>query len=106
MRDAIFVRLAGILRNANQLHVDLLSLDVPGRLAKWLIQRSQRVSVDAKGDISFSLGRSQSDLASQLGTTRSTLNRALRGFVDLGLIEYDGERVVVLDAAGLADFTN
>lgn len=106
MRDAIFVRLAGILRNANQLHVDLLSLDVPGRLAKWLIQRSQRVTANPDGNNAFALGRSQSDLANQLGTTRSTLNRALRGFVELGLIEYDGDQIVVLDIAGLTDFTN
>ena len=94
-----------MLRNANQLHVDRLSLDVPGRLAKWLLQRCARSSRNADDSVSFPLGRSQSDLAGQLGTTRSTLNRALHGFANLGLITFDGEIVHILDEQGFIGYT-
>ncbi len=52
----------------------------------------------------MALGRSQGALAAELGTTRESLNRALRGFVGLGLLEVDGERVTRRDPAGLAAY--
>lgn len=107
LRDAILQRLAAMLRNANQLHVDMLSLDVPGRLAKWLVLRHRRYS--NAGDsrpVSFPLGRTQSDLAIELGTTRSTLNRALHGFENLGLIDMQGEQITVLNAPELETFAS
>jgi len=50
------------------------------------------------------LGRSQADLAAELGTTRESLNRALRGFADLDLLEMEGARVGLLDWVGLAAY--
>ena len=50
----------------------------------------------------MALGRTQGELAAELGATRESLNRALRRFADLGLLEAEGERVVLLDPAGLA----
>jgi CRP-like cAMP-binding protein len=105
MLQAILRRLADMLRQTNQLHVDALSLDVPGRLAKWLLQRAERHGSQRPEGISFPLGRTQSELAAELGTTRSTLNRALSGFASLGLIDVDGEKVVVRDREGLAEYT-
>lgn len=106
MNSAILQRLAMMLRNSNQLHVDMLSLDVPGRLAKWLIQRQQRYLIPGSLiSVTFPLGRTQNDLATELGTTRSTLNRALRGFETLELISVAGDRVTILDAAALKAFT-
>ena len=49
--------------------------------------------------------RSQGELAAELGTTRSTLNRALNGFVDLGLITRDGARLILRKPAELAAYT-
>ncbi len=105
MRESILLRLAGMLRNANQLHVDMLSLDVPGRLAKWLLNRAERHGqADSDGNTAFALGRNQSDLAGELGTTRSTLNRALHGFADLDLIDIDGDRITIRNRSGLEEF--
>jgi DNA-binding GntR family transcriptional regulator len=53
----------------------------------------------------LTLNRSQSELAAELGTTRSTLNRAINGFIDLDIITRDGERVVVLKPDALAAYT-
>lgn len=106
LSTAILQRLAMMLRNSNQLHVDMLSLDVPGRLAKWLIQRHRRNLIPgAIVPLSFPLGRTQNDLAIELGTTRSTLNRALRGFESLDLISVDGDRITIRDVVALEAFT-
>jgi len=41
------------------------------------------------------LDRSQGELAAELGTTRSTLNRALHDFESLGLIALEGNRIIL-----------
>jgi CRP-like cAMP-binding protein len=53
----------------------------------------------------IAIGRSQGELAAELGTTRSTLNRALNGFEALGLLSRQGERIVILDEEGLSVYT-
>jgi CRP/FNR family transcriptional regulator len=105
MRDAILHRLAEMLRRTNELHVDVLTLDVPGRLAKWLLERAERHGQHTPEGIAVSLGRTQSELAAELGTTRSTLNRALNSFADLGLIALEGDLVRVVRRERLADYT-
>jgi len=99
----LIATLTGWVRQANRRHADLLGLDVPGRLAAWLLRRAG----DETGEVvpvgtAVALGRSQGELAAELGTTRESLNRALRGFVDLGLVAVDGDQVTVRDPAALA----
>jgi CRP/FNR family cyclic AMP-dependent transcriptional regulator len=89
--EGLLKTLARWVRLANARHADLLSLDVPGRLAKWLLARSERA-----GSATFDLERTQGELALELGTTRSTLNRALKEFEDLGYVTTDNERVITL----------
>ncbi|MEA2582370.1 MAG: family transcriptional regulator, cyclic receptor protein [Thermomicrobiales bacterium] len=97
--EGLLATLAGWVRLANARHADLLGLDVPGRLAKWLLARTER-----EGTSMFEIGRTQGELAAELGTTRSTLNRALQELVSLGAIETDGERVTILKPDALRAF--
>ena len=101
--EGLLATLAGWVRRANARQADLLGLDVPGRLAKWLLARADQAGVDPR-DATIELDRSQGELAAELGTTRSTLNRALKGFEDLGLLAVRGERVVLRDPDGLAAY--
>lgn len=48
-----------------------------------------------KGTV-VSLQSSQGELAAELGTTRSTLNRVLHDFEGLGLISVSGSQVTLL----------
>lgn len=93
--QAVLRTLAGMIRATNERYADAIGLDVPGRLAKWLLARAGEGSAEVR------LGRTQSELAAELGATRESLNRALRRFSDLDLLEIDGDRVTILDAAGL-----
>jgi CRP-like cAMP-binding protein len=77
---ALLRSLAAMIRATDERLADVLVLDVPGRLAKWLL-----ANADADGAVV--LDQSQEALAVSLGTTRVTLNRALRRFARLGWIE-------------------
>lgn len=101
----LLVTLATLIRRANARQVDLLTLDVPGRLAKWLVERASRLGVPMQDSILVDIGRSQGELAAEIGTTRPTLNRALRGFEDQGIIATDGHQVTILEMDKLLAFT-
>jgi DNA-binding MarR family transcriptional regulator len=49
---------------------------------------------------------SQGELAAELGTTRSTLNRALHDFEGLGLVSVSGSQVTLLKPNRLLSYTH
>jgi len=101
--EALLATLAGMVRAANERHADVLGLDVPGRLAKWLLGRAgPSPGAGVPRGAVVALGRTQGELAAELGTTRSTLNRALQGFAEQGLVAVNGDRVTLRDPAALA----
>ena len=103
--EGLLATLAGWVRLGNRRHADLLGLDVPGRLARWLLgPAGDETGTGVRPGAVVELGRTQGELAAELGTTRESLNRALRRFAGLGLLEVDGERVVLRDPAGLAAY--
>jgi CRP-like cAMP-binding protein len=103
--EGLLRTLAGMVRSANMRHVATVGLDVPGRLAVWLLARAKESAAASTGRREISIGRSQGELAAELGTTRSTLNRALNGFEALGFLSRDGDRIVIRDAEALAAYT-
>ncbi len=94
--------LVGMVRDANTRHSRTVGLDVPGRLAAWLLGRAGE---GIREPVVSLAGRSQTELAAELSTTRSTLNRALRDFEDLQLIRVADDQVTILDRAHLNDYT-
>ena len=102
----LLATLATLIRRANARQVDLLTLDVPGRLAKWMIERAERIGAPVGQGVQVDLARSQGELAAEIGTTRPTLNRALRGFEEQGIIATDGSLVTILEMEKLVAFTN
>ena len=94
----LLATLAEMIRVGNARHADLVGLDVPGRLAKWLLRRTEAGVV--------LMDRSQGELAAELGTTRSTLNRALHDFESLGYIALDGASVTLLNPNALGMYTS
>ena len=103
--DGLLRSLAAMVRAGNARHAVTVGLDVPGRLAAWLLARVPESSTRTQSRPEIELGRSQGQLAAELGTTRSTLNRALNQFEALGYLSRDGERVVIRDADALAAYT-
>lgn len=101
----LLATLAALIRRANARQVDLLTLDVPGRLAKWLALRAEHTGAPTSDGTVVDLARSQGELAAEIGTTRPTLNRALRGFEEQGIIAADGPRITIIDMNKLLAFT-
>lgn len=101
--EGLLRTLAGLVRLGNARHADFVGLDVRGRLAKWLLRHAESArdaAVEAGAVVE--LHSSQGELAADLGTTRSTLNRELHSFESLGLISVDSNVVRLEDPAKLA----
>lgn len=92
----MIVALSQLLRGFAAL-VDALALrDVPSRLARYLLDASLRADSDT-----VVLDVRKTVLAARLGTVSETLSRALRRLRERGLIAVDGQRIALLDRAGL-----
>lgn len=102
MMTGLVRSLVAMVRAANTRHARMVGLDVPGRLAAWLLERA---GTGADAAIVHLGGRSQTELAAELSTTRSTLNRALKDFEDLGLISVRADQVTVVNGQALALYT-
>jgi len=78
------------LRHANEATESLAVLDVSGRLARCLIELADRYGQGREIDLT------QTDLASIVGATRESVNRALAGFRQQSVIDQHGQRVLIL----------
>jgi CRP-like cAMP-binding protein len=95
--------LATMVRASNERYSRVISLDVPARVAAWLLDRASQAGVQAGegSPIDIPLGRSQGELAAEIGATRSTLNRALKELERSGLITLEGDVVTLQNLDGL-----
>lgn len=82
--------------------VQTLALDVPGRLARYLFQRSLAVGEATSEGLKVSLGMTKTELASSLGTVPETLSRAFGKLRDDEILEVRGADVIVFDVGALA----
>lgn len=96
-REFAFRELSGRIRAISAKYEDRMFLDVPGRLAKYLLELA-RVQADAP--------ITQDDLAAAIGSTRVTVNKLLSDFERRGLVRVERRRIDVLDAAKLAAETH
>jgi CRP-like cAMP-binding protein len=88
---------AQTIRRVNGMVADLVFLDLPRRVAKYVLEHCD-------GDGFARLGLSQSELAAAIGGVRQSVNSALRGLERRGWIRLLGRDVVVRDPAALAEY--
>ncbi len=95
--EVLLAVLARRLRENVRFAGDATFLDVPGRLARVLLQLSKQQDVSA-GDGAVALARrvSQRELARLAGTTRESVNRWLGTFERTGLVARRDGRLVLL----------
>jgi CRP-like cAMP-binding protein len=96
--EALTGALAATLRRLTEATSDLIFLDMPRRVAKILL------SQPSGEDGLLRLALTQEELAHQVGSTRQSVNAALRGFEKRGWIEVHGRSVTVKQAAALRRF--
>jgi CRP/FNR family transcriptional regulator, cyclic AMP receptor protein len=95
---ALTSSLAGTLRRLTEAAADLVFLDLPRRVAKVLLSQPR----GADGRIRCTL--SQQELSNQAGSTRQSVNAALRGFERRGWVRLQDRTVTVHQEAALSRF--
>lgn len=95
--------LARRLRDTSDNLADLIFTDVPGRVAKLLLQLAQRFGVPHDDEaIRVAHDLTQEEIAQLVGASRETVNKALSDFVERGWIRLQGKCVIILDRPRLA----
>lgn len=95
--------LAKKLRLMNK-HIESISLDVPKRLAKYLLEQFNSDTETGKKYIELPI--SKHDLSSYLGTIDETLSRTFKKFQDEGIIKVSGKKIYITDKKVLQKFAS
>jgi CRP/FNR family transcriptional regulator, cyclic AMP receptor protein len=94
--------LARRLRRTNDALCDLIFTDVPGRVAKQLLDLARRFGTQQGQVLRVDHGLTQEEIAQLAGSSRETINKALSEFVGRGWIEQRGKTIIINDPARLA----
>jgi CRP/FNR family transcriptional regulator, cyclic AMP receptor protein len=93
--------LAKRLRRANDLNADLVFTDVPGRVAKNLLDLADRFGEQEHDGLHVHHDLTQEELAQLVGASRETVNKALADFAARGWLQISARSVLILDAERL-----
>jgi CRP-like cAMP-binding protein len=94
--------LARRLRRTNDALADLIFTDVPGRVAKALLELAQRFGTPEGDGVRVHHDLTQEELAQLVGASRETVNKALADFSSRGWMRVDSRAVTLLDRERLA----
>ncbi len=89
--------LAQRLRRINEVKADLVFTDVPGRVAKALLDLAERFGVQTPEGIQVNHDLTQEELAQLVGASRETVNKALADFAARGWIQLAAKSVLIHD---------
>jgi CRP/FNR family transcriptional regulator, cyclic AMP receptor protein len=100
--ESMLAALAQRLRRTNESLADLVFSDVPGRVAKALLDLSTRFGVQADDGLHVTHDLTQEELAQLVGASRETVNKALADFASRGWIRLEARAVVINDVDRLS----
>ena len=87
------------LRHTTRVVQDATFRDVPARLARVLLDLAVPNGETVTPGTRIEARLTQGELAGMVGASRETVNRALRGFEQRGLIGWDANRIAILQPA-------
>ena len=87
--------LAGMVRRLSEEVQDLTALDVPGRVAKKLLELAGSHGETRPGGVQITVKLSQQELAEMIGATRVAVNQALSWFRGQGIVSTEREGIVI-----------
>lgn len=93
----LLARLAQRLRRTNEAVGDLVFSDVPGRVAKALIDLGERFGKQSDEGLFVHHDLTQEELAQLVGASRETVNKALADFAGRNWLKLDGRAVLITD---------
>lgn len=94
---ALLNQLAGRLRRTNEVVGDLVFSDVPGRVAKALLDLASRFGRRADDGVHVNHDLTQEELAQLVGASRETVNKALADFASRNWLRLEPRSVVIMD---------
>ncbi len=89
--------LAQRLREITEASTNLVFTDVPGRVAKALLELAAKFGVPQEHGIQVPHDLTQEELAQLVGASRETVNKALADFTARGWIQLSAKSVLLLD---------
>ena len=90
------------LRKSNDVVADLVFSDVPGRVAKALLDLADRFGRTADDGVHVHHDLTQEELAQLVGASRETVNKALADFASRGWLRLEPRSVVIMDVERLS----
>ncbi|MGQ0467702.1 MAG: Crp/Fnr family transcriptional regulator [Sporichthyaceae bacterium] len=94
---ALLRQLSRRLRRSSEVVSDLVFSDVPGRVAKSLLDLSERFGIATDEGVHVAHDLTQEELAQLVGASRETVNKALADFSGRGWLRLEARAVVILD---------
>jgi CRP/FNR family cyclic AMP-dependent transcriptional regulator len=88
-------------RGANDVTADLVFTDVPGRVAKNLLDLADRFGEQDRDGLHVHHDLTQEELAQLVGASRETVNKALADFAARGWLQISARSVLILDSERL-----
>ena len=87
--------LAHRMRSNNERICDLVFMDVPGRLAKTLLNLASRFGEPVEAGLKVPHDLTQEEMAQLVGSSRETVNKALMDFANRGWIAREGRPIII-----------
>ena len=98
---AMLAALAQRLRRTNDILADLVFTDVPGRVAKALLDLARRFGRRTEDGVLVAHDLTQEELAQLVGASRETVNKALADFATRGWLKLEARAVTLIDVERL-----
>jgi CRP/FNR family transcriptional regulator len=95
--EALLRALAQRLRRTNEQMADLVFSDVPGRVAKTLLELGEKFGRPLPDGVHVTHDMTQEELAQLVGASRETVNKALADFAARGWIRLESRSVVLIE---------
>ncbi len=95
--EALLAALAQRLRRTNEAMADLVFSDVPGRVAKALMELGEKFGEITPDGLLVTHDMTQEELAQLVGASRETVNKALADFAQRGWIRLESRQVLITD---------
>lgn len=89
--------LAKRLRRITEVNTNLVFTDVPGRVAKALLELADKFGEQQPNGIQVNHDLTQEELAQLVGASRETVNKALADFTSRGWIQLAAKSVLLID---------
>ena len=93
----LLAALARRLRRTNDVLADLVFTDVPGRVAKALLDLAARFGRPVEDGILVAHDLTQEELAQLVGASRETVNKALADFASRGWLRLEARAVLLIE---------